>query len=42
MKMRFIVLCAALLAVAGCNTTDRSAIGDRAYDQLSPNHPRGL
>lgn len=42
LKLRLILLFAGCLAIAGCNTTDNSPIGDNAYDQLGPNHPRGL
>lgn len=42
MKIRLLMVVLAGLALAACNTTNSDPRGDRAADQLSPNHPGGL
>ena len=39
---RIVLLVAACLAAAGCNTTNYAPEGDSARAQTNPNHPRGL
>ncbi len=42
MPIRIVLLVAACLAAAGCNTTNYAPEGDSARAQTNPNHPRGL